>query len=452
MSSGLIALLDDVAGIAKIAATSLDDAAAQAAKAGAKAAGVVIDDAAVTPRYVVGFAAARELPIVWKIALGSLRNKLLYLMPAALGLSLVAPWAITPLLMLGGVYLCFEGFEKVLEIIRPHAHHGAQEGAGAEDAEAARELEDRKVRGAISTDFILSAEIMAITLASVAEASFWVRAGVLVGVGIGITVLVYGAVAIIVKADDAGVALAQSDRPVSAILRRSPDKPRLALDKALAPVTQAIGRALVHLMPVLLSVLSGVGTVAMLWVGGGIIVHGLESYGFATLGHGLHDVAAAAAGVVEFGGAVAWLVTAVGSALFGLVVGAAAMPVATWVVAPLKRAVRPAQAGSVFGRAALLGAPADEGLDGLLAVGGQRGLLVFRQRLPGDLAGAVGRVQGAVLLPGVVVAPVRHQGRVEGRLVAGQRVGRGEEVAARPDIADGAERQRLGVHLLGHEE
>src|SRR5215213_1785719 len=166
MSIGLIALLDDVAGLAKIAAASLDDAAAQAARAGAKAAGIVIDDAAVTPRYVVGFAAERELPIIGRIALGSLKNKLLILLPAALVLSLVAPWSITPLLMLGGAYLCYEGAEKVYELVRPHHADKAAADAAPVDLQA---FENERVRSAIQTDFILSAEIMAITLSSVAE-------------------------------------------------------------------------------------------------------------------------------------------------------------------------------------------------------------------------------------------------------------------------------------------
>ena len=202
VSIGLLALLDDVAAIAKVAAASLDDVAGQAAKAGAKAAGVVIDDAAVTPRYVVGFSAERELPIVGKIAMGSLRNKLLILLPAALALSYFLPWAITPLLMLGGAYLCYEGVEKVYEAVVPHhAHaHEAELGTVALNPQT---LEDEKVAGAIKTDFILSAEIMAITLAAVPEASFWTQALVLAWSGIGITVAVYGVVALIVKADDA---------------------------------------------------------------------------------------------------------------------------------------------------------------------------------------------------------------------------------------------------------
>src|SRR6476620_10651822 len=211
MSVGLIALLDDLAAIARVAAAHLDKVASQATKAGAKAAGVVIDDAAVTPGYVIGFAAKRELPIVGRIAAGSLRNKLLILLPVALALSYFLPWTIVPLLMVGGAYLCYEGVEKVLEAVMPHrAHqHEAQLGTVALNARA---VEDEKVASAIKTDFILSAEIMAITLAAIPTGSIWKQALVLAIVAIGITAAVYGVVALIVKADDAGMALAKSDR------------------------------------------------------------------------------------------------------------------------------------------------------------------------------------------------------------------------------------------------
>ena len=333
MSIGLIALLDDIAGLAKVAAASLDDVAAQAAKAGSKAAGIVIDDAAVTPRYVVGFKAERELPIIGKIALGSLKNKLLFLMPAALFLSFFAPWAITPLLMLGGAYLCYEGAEKIYEIVRPHdahAHEAKVTGAPA-DPQA---IEDQKVRGAIKTDFILSAEIMAITLATVTESSFVLQAVVLTAVGIGITALVYGAVALIVKADDVGLALAAGERPLSGLTGSAGDP--TGADRALRPVTQGIGRALVIGMPILLKLLSVVGTAAMLWVGGGIIVHGLEEYGVTGLGHGIHGIAETVAHAVPVAaGFVEWLVTAAASGLFGLALGGLLIPVVHFVGAPV---------------------------------------------------------------------------------------------------------------------
>ena len=298
MATGLIALLDDVAALAKVAAASLDDTAAQAAQAGAKAMGVVIDDAAVTPRYVTGFTADRELPIIGKIALGSLRNKLLFLLPGALLLSWAASWAITPLLMAGGLYLCFEGAEKLHELV---AGHDAHDDAGEAPIDA-KALEDQKVTGAIRTDLILSAEIMAITLAAVAAQPIVERAVVLAVVGIGITGLVYGAVALIVKADDAGVALARSHRPAA---------------------VRALGRGLVAGMPVLLRWLGGIGTAAMLWVGGGIIVHGLEGYGIDQPGHAIAALGDGVAARVPAAaaGALRWLAGAIGSGIVGLLLG-----------------------------------------------------------------------------------------------------------------------------------
>ncbi len=341
MATGLIALLDDIAGLAKIAAATLDDTAAQATNAGVKAAGIVIDDAAVTPRYVVGFAADRELPIVAKIAVGSLRNKLLFLLPGALLLSLFAPWAITPLLMAGGAYLCFEGFEKIHEALRPHpaAPHGEVDD-GIADAKA---LEDVKVRGAINTDIVLSAEIMAITLSTVADASFWTQATVLAVVGIGITVIVYGGVALIVKADDIGVALALNERPVSSALglRQAPEGRDVlapsAFDRALRPVSQGVGRGLVKGMPVFLKVLSIVGTAAMLWVGGGIILHGLETFHVSAPANSVHFAShVASQALPPIAGLAGWLVGAIVSGLFGLVVGLLVAPFAALAGKALK--------------------------------------------------------------------------------------------------------------------
>jgi predicted DNA repair protein MutK len=317
MSIGLIALLDDIAALAKVAAASVDDIAGQAAKAGAKAAGVVIDDAAVTPRYLVGFDAARELPIVRKIAVGSLRNKLLFLLPAALLLSLFAPWAITPLLMAGGAYLCFEGTEKVTEAVMPHE---------APDAGAVRTLaidpvtmEDDKVASAIKTDFILSAEIMAITLAAIPAGSLVTRALVLAMVGIAITVLVYGGVALIVKADDIGLALANNNRASW-----------WGRGKA------GFGRTLVLGMPHFLRLLGIVGTAAMIWVGGGIVVHGLAEYGLSQIEHLIAAAAALAASAVPAAAqATTWIVTAAGSGVVGLLLGVALIPLATGIVAPV---------------------------------------------------------------------------------------------------------------------
>lgn len=299
MPSGLVALLDDVAAIAKLAAASLDDVAAAAGKAGAKAAGVVIDDTAVTPRYVVGLSPDRELPIIAKIARGSLKNKLLFLLPAAVALSAFAPWAVTPLLMLGGAYLCFEATEKIAEVALGHEAHGASDAAAITDP---AELEAQQVSGAIRTDFILSAEIMAIALADLPDQSLFLKAITLALVGIAITVAVYGTVALIVKMDDVGLHLAQRENGVA----------------------RGIGRALVKGMPVLLRVLSVVGTAAMVWVGGGIIVHGLEQFGLTPIPHWVHGAAEAAGRAVPVaGGAVAWIVQAFGSAIVGMVIGGA---------------------------------------------------------------------------------------------------------------------------------
>ena len=338
MSVGLIALIDDVVGLAKIAAASLDDAAAQASRAGVKAAGIVVDDAAVTPRYVVGLAASRELPIIGRIAIGSLKNKLLYLLPAALALSLVAPWAITPLLMLGGAFLCYEGAEKVHEALWPHEEaHGA---GGTPVAGTPAELEEQRVRGAIQTDLILSAEIMAITLSTVAEttSSFWTQAVVLAVVGIGITIVVYGAVALIVKVDDIGLSLAQNDKPASSLLgiRDTGTAQAGGADRALSPVTRGLGRGLVIGMPYFLKALSLVGTAAMLWVGGGIIIHGLEEFGLSGIGHAVHGIAEAAAHMVPaIAAAVEWLVGAAMAGVFGLVIGALLIPLVHNVAMPV---------------------------------------------------------------------------------------------------------------------
>jgi hypothetical protein len=286
MPSGLAALLDDISVIAKAAAASVDDVAAAAGKAGSKAAGVVIDDTAVTPQYVTGFTPDRELPIIWRIAKGSLFNKLVIILPVALLLSLFMPWAITPLLMAGGAFLCFEGAEKVLEKLMPHE----EETLAEEIAEVCSKThEENMVKGAVRTDFILSAEIMAIALNEVkdlAETSIWREAGVLALVAIVITIGVYGVVGFIVKMDDIGLHMAQRENGGA----------------------RAIGRALVAGMPKLLSALSVIGTAAMLWVGGQIIVHGFGLHPAEWVG--LHE------------GAIAWIADAAISGVIGLAIGA----------------------------------------------------------------------------------------------------------------------------------
>ncbi len=310
--SGLLALLDDVAAIAKVAAASVDDVVGQAAKAGSKAAGAVIDDAAVTPKYLHGFEASRELPIVWRIAKGSLKNKLLYLLPVGLALSTFAPWAIAPLLMLGGAYLCFEGAEKIVHVLFPHADHAVEADFDVHDP---AHLEESKATGAIKTDFILSAEIMTIALAEIPKSTLWVEAATLALVGIAITVVVYGGVALIVKADDLGLHMAKGGR-----LR----------------LIRGAGRGIVKAMPGVLKALTIVGTAAMLWVGGAIITHGLEQLGLAGPAHLVHDLAEATAHAVPLAvrGTVEWFGGAALNGLAGLALGLLLVPVVTQGIVP----------------------------------------------------------------------------------------------------------------------
>ena len=317
--SGLIALFDDVAAIAKVAAASVDDVIGQATKASAKAAGAVIDDAAVTPKYVSGFEADRELPIIWRITKGSLRNKLLYLLPAGLALSAFAPWAIAPLLMLGGAYLCFEGAEKVAHVLgwsHGHEDHPNKENTISDPAA----LEEEKAQGAIKTDFILSAEIMTISLAAIPESSFWMEAATLAAVAVMITVAVYGSVALIVKMDDLGLAMANKGR--------------------FSP-TRAIGRGLVRGMPGFLRLLMVVGTAAMLWVGGSIIVHGLSEIGVAAPEGVIHDIADKVGHLVPEGiaGMSEWFTKAAIDGVLGLILGLLLIPMGEKIVTPLWRRI-----------------------------------------------------------------------------------------------------------------
>ncbi len=311
--SGLLALLDDVAAIAKVAAASVDDVMSQAVKASSKAAGAVIDDAAVTPKYVHGFSADRELPIVWSIAKGSFFNKLVILLPVALLLTTFAPWLISPLLMLGGAYLCFEGAEKVWHLINP-ADHYEEDLYKKKLADA--HLEEQKVKGAIKTDFILSAEIMTIILSSLPEVmSLPMVAGALGFAGILITVVVYGAVGLIVKADDLGLRMAAKGRFAA---------------------TRKAGRGIVIGMPYFLRVLVVVGTAAMIWVGGSILVHGASELGLTGPYQTIHHIAVAAAEAVPSApGAVEWAVTAALDGVIGLGVGLLLIPFVAFVVTPV---------------------------------------------------------------------------------------------------------------------
>ena len=294
MAGGLVGLLDDVAALAKLAAASIDDVGAAAGRASVKAAGVVVDDTAVTPGYVRGLAAERELPIIRRIATGSLRNKLLFILPVAIVLSQVAPTLVEIILMAGGAFLCYEGAHKIVDAVRgdDHAHD-------VPAATLAPEAEKATVAGAIRTDFILSAEIMVISLKEVLNEPLLNRAAILVVVAVLITVVVYGLVAALVKMDDVGLSLAS--RPSEG--------------------TRRVGRGLVRAMPVILRWLSTIGITAMLWVGGHILLVGADELGW----HGPYDVvhrleeavhtSSAISGVLE------WLVNTAASAVVGLLVG-----------------------------------------------------------------------------------------------------------------------------------
>lgn len=297
MPSGLAALLDDVATIAKMAAASVDDVSAAAGRASMKAAGVVVDDAAVTPGYAMGFSPDRELPIIRKIAVGSLKNKFLILLPGALLISAFAPWLLTPLLMIGGAFLCFEAAEKLWSKL---AGHDQGERPVEELALSSAEQEKKMVGGAIRTDLILSAEITAIALSDLADRPLATQAAALALVGLLITAVVYGAVALIVKMDDIGLHLTR--RPSAS--------------------AQATGRALVRAMPVVLAALAWIGTLAMLWVGGGILVHGLHEYHWDLLPGLVESLGHAASGLPLVGPVTGWLATAAASGLVGLIVGA----------------------------------------------------------------------------------------------------------------------------------
>lgn len=297
MPSGIFALLDDVATIAKVAAASIDDIGAAASKAGVKAAGVVVDDAAVTPRYVTGFTPDRELPIIWRIARGSLKNKLIFILPVALLLSVFAKWAITPILMIGGAYLCFEGAEKVWHALT--ANDKPLDEAVEQVCDTSHE--EAMVAGAIRTDFILSAEIMVIALYEVMDKGLWTRGFTLALVAIAITVIVYGVVGLIVKMDDIGLHMAKEGNA----LRRT------------------VGRGLVAFMPKLLAGLAFIGTAAMLWVGGQIVLHGLDEYGLGQAYHALHHFAAGVAGGLPAAGLWEWLINTSGQAVAGLILGGA---------------------------------------------------------------------------------------------------------------------------------
>ena len=297
MAGGLFALLDDVALIARSAASSVDDVAALAGKTSVKAAGVVVDDAAVTPQYVEGIKPQRELPMIWRITKGSLINKLVIILPIAMILSWIAPWALTPILMCGGTYLCFEGAEKILHHLLPHREKETES-----VQEKGADAEDSLVKSAITTDLILSAEIMVISLNEVINEPFWMRLGALIFVGILLTLGVYGAVGLLVKMDDIGMALNKRHDGKS-----------------------TVGNALVKGMPIVLDIIGVIGTAAMLWVGGHIVVKGLHEFGMDQP----HEFIASVTDKIS-NGALAWLADTGMSMVCGLVLGAV---VATIVMA-----------------------------------------------------------------------------------------------------------------------
>jgi uncharacterized protein len=299
MAGGLAGLLDDIAALAKVAAASIDDVSAAAARASAKAAGVVVDDTAVTPAYVRGLAAERELPIIKRIAIGSLRNKLLLILPLALILSAFAPTLVEVILMLGGTYLCFEGAEKIYHRLTHDATHAIP--AVMKGPKAEEEI----VKGAVRTDLILSAEIMVISLKEVIDEPIVQRAIILVVVAVIITIIVYGVVAVIVKMDDIGLKLAG---------QRSDN-------------SQKLGRAMVTGMPKLLTALTVVGTAAMLWVGGHILLIGTKEVGWHGPYDFVHDLEKQVEGVGGIGGLLAWLINTGISAIIGLAVGAVVVAV-----------------------------------------------------------------------------------------------------------------------------
>jgi uncharacterized protein len=294
VAGGLAGLLDDIAALAKLAAASVDDVALGAGRASIKAAGVVVDDAAVTPAYVRGLAAERELPIIKRIALGSLRNKILIILPVALLLSAIAPKVVEIILMFGGCFLAYEGAHKVIHALR-HDDHDHEVPATLQGPDA----ESKTIAGAIRTDFILSAEIMVISLKEVLDEPLLARGIILLVVGVLITVVVYGVVALIVKMDDIGLKLAE--RP--------------------SPRTQRLGLLLVRGMPKLLAWLSTIGIAAMLWVGGHILLVGFDELGWTSPYHLVHDLEHLVDGVPAIGGVLAWVVNTAASALVGLVVG-----------------------------------------------------------------------------------------------------------------------------------
>ena len=298
--SSFFALIDDIASI-------LDDVSVMTKVAAKKTAGVLGDDLALNAQQVSGVNADRELPVVWAVAVGSLKNKAI-LVPAALAISALAPWAVTPLLMLGGAFLCFEGFEKLAHQYLPH-----EAAVTTDDADAAASEQD-KIKGAIRTDFVLSAEIIAITLGTVASAPLQQQIIVLVGIALIMTVGVYGVVAGIVKLDDGGLYLL-----------------RTGGSSGFGQLKQRVGRAILVAAPYMMKSLTVIGTVAMFMVGGGILTHGMPP-----VHHWIADVSAPLATLPAVGDVLSAIAPAIIDAVFGVIAGG----VVLLVVEAMKRVLK----------------------------------------------------------------------------------------------------------------
>lgn len=317
MAGGLVALLDDIAALAKVAAASLDDIAAGAARAGVKSAGVIIDDAAVTPQYVKGISPKRELPVVWRIARGSFFNKFIIIIPVALLLSWLAPQLLPWLLIFGGSYLCYEGAVKVLSWFGVHTHGEVHSDSNFVEEGNSKETENRIVRSAITTDLVLSAEIMLISMSNIDTDNWIMRLLMLILVAIAMTLLVYGAVGFLVKVDDIGLSL--------------------ALNKRVPKIVRKFGFGMVHVMPTVFNVIGVVGTIAMLWVGGHIVAKSLYDVGW----HFFYDIARSVEHFLhDLGGFVVWFGDTIYSAVLGLGWGLILVPV-FWIFSKIWGKIKP---------------------------------------------------------------------------------------------------------------
>lgn len=297
MAIGLAALLDDIAAVAKSAAASVDDVASMTGKVSARAVSLAIDDAAVTPQYLKDASPNRELPMIWRIAKGSLLNKAIIL-PIIILLSTLFPFILTPMLMLGGLYLSYEGAEKILEHISNK--HPKQETPAVDEGS---QSEDEIVKSAITTDFILSLEIMVISLSTVADQTLVLKVITLILVALLITALVYGSAALLIRIDDIGLKL---------------------LRDTSSPFKQKLGTGMVNSMPTVLNIVSVIGTFAMLWVGGHILISGFTEFGFSIFEHVIQVLVVKTSGISHIpllGPIISWLLETLCSAVFSCITG-----------------------------------------------------------------------------------------------------------------------------------